>query len=654
LATEDQRDEELRSAGGCGPGGISWRALAVGLLGAIYFACNGPGVGNCNHLPGGSILIVLLVVVLVNPVASFVRLRRFTPLELAVIFNVVTVGILVTILPVYYVPHVIGPYYYATPENGWERVLFPLYPEHLFVSEEGAVLQFFEGIRGVAVPWGAWLVPSAWWLAMMLLFCASSLFLASLLRRRWTDEERFTFPIVQVPVEIIASPPTGRSLNAFLRSRALWVGMAVPVFLHGIRGLHVHFPAVPDIPVQLSLGRFFTTRPWVEMQPFEGFYQTSVIGFAYLLPTEISASFWAFWLFYKLECLVGGILGVPMPTAPGYVARRFGQSQEIGGSLALIGTMLWAGRGYFGGVWRAVRRQANGLADEEEPMGYRTAFAGLVACTVGMVAWCALGGIKWWVAVAVVAVFYVLMVVGSWAVCAGGLIFLQNSFSSFEVLRALTGTRVLGNQSIAMVTVLQRVLCFDLRELLMPSLLNGWRLGDESRASRRAMAWAMAAGISLTLFVSTAFLIWRPYVVGALKLGASENPWIYLNSPRQPSEVAASLIANPESPAWGQLPFIAGGALLVVAMMWLRVRVSWWPVHPVGFLVAGSWAMYTLWFSFLIGWLCKILTMRYGGPRLYQAIRPAFLGFILGETVMGTFWNIVTRITDVSYGVAVG
>jgi len=633
---------------------LSTRALIVSLLAVVYFSCGGPGRGGGNHLPGGALLVVMLIALAYNPVARLLRRRLFSPAEMAAVFNIVAVGILAQILTLYLIPQIVAPFYFASPENRWGSLLHPLYPAHLFVHDEAAVRWFYEGLSGVVVPWWPWVEPTIWWMALLLMFCTAALCLAAILRRRWTEEERFSFAIVQVPLEVIAPPLGQRCLNEFFRNPVLWVGVAVPVVLHTIRGLHVMFPTVPDIPVELPLGRVMTARPWADMRPFDVYYQASVIGFAYLLPAEISASFWAFWLFYKLECLIGSVLGVPMPAASGYAVRQFGQSQEIGASFALVGTLLWSGRGYFRALWKTVCGRPGGLGDADEPMPYRAAVAGLALATVGTVLWCELAGIAWWVALGAVLVFYVVLTVGSWAVCAGGLIFLQNSFSGLEVLRTLAGTRAMSPSSLAMLTTVQRIVCFDLRETLMPGLLNGWRLGDDSRASRRSSTVGMAVGVVVALVVSCLYTIWRSYDHGGLKLAAKGWSWVYVTSPQQPCQVALSLIENPEGPAWGQFPFVAGGALAVVAMMWLRVRASWWPVHPVGFLVAGSWAMYTLWFSFLVGWLCKVLTMHYGGPRLYRAIRPAFLGFILGETMMGVIWGVVEKITGVAYGVGIG
>ena len=51
--------------------------------------------------------------------------------------------------------------------------------------------------------------------------------------------------------------------------------------------------------------------------------------------------------------------------------------------------------------------------------------------------------------------------------------------------------------------------------------------------------------------------------------------------------------------------------------------------------------MHVLWASMLIAWVIKSLTIRYGGLQAYRRFVPLFLGFILGECVVGGGWTIL-------------
>ena len=62
---------------------------------------------------------------------------------------------------------------------------------------------------------------------------------------------------------------------------------------------------------------------------------------------------------------------------------------------------------------------------------------------------------------------------------------------------------------------------------------------------------------------------------------------------------------------------------------------------PAGYVAANSWAMYNMWFPFFVGWLSKVLVLRYGGPDAYKRWRDYFLGLVFGDMIMGGFWTVV-------------
>ena len=84
--------------------------------------------------------------------------------------------------------------------------------------------------------------------------------------------------------------------------------------------------------------------------------------------------------------------------------------------------------------------------------------------------------------------------------------------------------------------------------------------------------------------------------------------------------------ANPASLRW-----FLYGAGMVAAFALLRVRSTCFPLHPVLFLVWGTWPAGNTWGSFLIGWFVKTLVVKFGGGRAYHRLKPVFIGVIAGE-----------------------
>ncbi|MHB1459077.1 MAG: DUF6784 domain-containing protein, partial [Armatimonadota bacterium] len=101
--------------------------------------------------------------------------------------------------------------------------------------------------------------------------------------------------------------------------------------------------------------------------------------------------------------------------------------------------------------------------------------------------------------------------------------------------------------------------------------------------------------------------------------------------------------ASPVGVRWAML-FGLGFTLLLNA---LRMQLSWFPFHPVGYAISSSWSMSLLWVSMFVAWLVKLVLLRYGGLKLYRSAVPFFLGLVIGECVMGSLWTIIGIVLNV-------
>jgi hypothetical protein len=80
-------------------------------------------------------------------------------------------------------------------------------------------------------------------------------------------------------------------------------------------------------------------------------------------------------------------------------------------------------------------------------------------------------------------------------------------------------------------------------------------------------------------------------------------------------------------------------------LQWLRVRLPWWPLHPLAFAVTSSWEINLVWGPLFLAWMFKSLILRYGGRGGFHRALPFFIGLMLGQFVVGSLWNIygITR-----------
>ncbi len=101
------------------------------------------------------------------------------------------------------------------------------------------------------------------------------------------------------------------------------------------------------------------------------------------------------------------------------------------------------------------------------------------------------------------------------------------------------------------------------------------------------------------------------------------------------------------------LIFMGIGFSFLLFLMAMMRHFLWWPLHPIGYLMAEHYTMDWLWFSFLMVWIVKRLILRQGGVNLYRKISPFFLGLILGSSAasctVGTISLIIGRPINTSF-----
>jgi hypothetical protein len=549
----------------------------------------------------------------------------------------------------YLVPHIIAPIYYASPENGWERTVLPRVPGSLWIHDEASARWFFEGLPGgQRLPWGHWARPMLVWSLFTFGLYALFVSLSVLMRRQWVEYERFTFPLVQLPVEMVESATGGRLLNELYRSRLLWAGVALITVIRTVNGLHKFHPSVPEITLNWPLYELLRERPWSYALWMQATIYPLVIGFSYILSGEVCLSLWLFYVFYKAQCVLGGALGLNMPgVTAGYGAYLFAAHEEAGAAVALALWCAYVARGHARSVWQGLVRGGS-LADRDEPLPYRLAVIGGVVGFLLMVAWLLQMGVSPLVAVLDLLLAVAVFVVLSWMVNQAGLLFLQPTFAGSEVLANLFGSRVFTLRSLLVLSLTEHIYFMDLREFLLPSLLNMHRVADDVRLQRRSMlAWGGLA-VAASLLVSAWAAIRLPcYGGGGISMTA--NLWTYVWAPQIPFRWGAALAAlpHPASPKMA-LHFVSGG-LGMLGLLLLRTRATWFALHPIGFIIASGYPMGCLWFSIFLGWLAKVFITRYAGLTGYRALKPLFMGLVLGDCVNGAAWIVVGLITRVGY-----
>jgi hypothetical protein len=597
-----------------------------------------------NHLPVASIFVLLFLVFFVN-----VPLRKLRPRLALTSGELITIWVmLITALVVpgmsfleALIPQLAGISYFATPENEWAETLHRNIPDWLFITDKIAVNDFYRGTQTRIVPWSLWIKPLCIWGLFMLVFYFTLYCLSTIIRKQWTERERFAYPLIQVPLGIASDPDPGSAVSNFFKNRLLLLGMSIPVLFHLINGLHSHFPAIPEIPRAIRLFGAFTEKPFHVLGQYPALQimiYFSVIGITYLLHQDISLSLWVFFLLIKVEHVILTAVGASL--SAGYFHR-----QIMGGYLVFIPGLIWISRRHLADVFHKAfsRKGAASVDDSGEPLSYRAAVLGFLLGSITLVFFNITAGVAPWIAVVIVILLIIMSIVLSWLVTSAGLLRIQAPFMPWQYIHVIASLSVMDARSLALCSF-HRSIFREWREFVMPHYLHSFRAGEETKINTRRLLPVIGLATIVAYVVSCYAILTLTYDKGGLSL----NSYTYRNIPGWVgwiSRLVQYRSGRDSMDAFG----MALGAIVTTFLLIMRHSFIWWPLHPIGFILGGSWPLYHLWSCVLIGWIVKRSILKFGGLGMYRRFRFFFLGLIFGEYAMVGFWMVVSYFTQTSY-----
>ena len=646
-----------------GPRGVTARAVVLGLLGTAVLCAVTPynnykvaaTLLGGNQFPIFALFVLILLVGLNIPLRRLRRARAFAPGEMLTIWTMIVVasGIPSSGMMRTFIPGIAAPLYFSNSQNDWERKVWGGMPEWLKMHDAEAAKAFFTGYpRGQErIPWGAWAGPLFFWGLFAVFFLVASFSVANLLRRQWVENEKFAFPLVTLPVLLAEEPEGGRPVNGLLRRPLLWLAVALTSALHTLRGTHLLYPTVPDVPLQWNLNDYLTVPPWSQIGLFPAMVFFLVIGLSYLLSAEVAFSLWFFFLFYKLEILVCAIYNWDMRAPLGWYSQKlFHALQAFGGATGLLVWTLWTARGHLRAVWRKAMGgpQSSRIDDSAEMLSYRATVTGLILSYGGMGLWLYLAGVPLILIALSLFLTTLALVVISWLVCQAGMLFMAMPYGNIDLVSSTVGTASFKIPPLYTLYNAEGSFIYNTREMVIPSLLNGAKTADAARFPVRPLLWATVASVGTGLVVSAWASLWLPYHNGGGN--AMANSWTYSTGPQLPLRIFGAAASVPYVGSWTNALHILGGFVGVFGLLAAR---SLWNVglHPVGFLGASTHAVHSLWFSFFLGWLCKRLILRYGGMKGYATALPFFLGLVVGDVLNAVAWVVLGYLTNTGYNI---
>lgn len=591
---------------------------------------------------------VALAFLLVLANGLLVRLRpaiALTRSEVLVVYCLLTIS---TAVVVFHVPYVLSiaayPYYHARIEPRWESAVLPHLPGWLHPADHDRIPWFWEGLpAGESLPWRDWVGPTISWHALALAMMVAMLCLGALLRKDWIERQRLTFPLTEIPMSLVGeSGPLPTLRTSMFGNKVFWAGFSVGggatllVWLNGI------YPAVPAPQLYASVGQRFIGAglPLSALSDMFVAVTPATVGIMCLLPAEVSLSVWAWYLLFMLFLLACGALGIPpsgSQVAGSFVPRGFADYTSFGGFIAVSAMVLYQSRGSFGYGLRSLLLRKPEPSDLRAPMDNRAALLGLLVSNAFMLWWALRAGMSWWSFTLIILSFYATMIGTARLVAAAGLTHPRPSPSARSTVIRLLGAATIDPRSLAMYSYLTLGYMQEPANFGTNYMMNSFKLIHSDRIRGRWFSGAViAAAIGATLAGSVG-LLWTAYHYGAVSMEC----WPITAVPTCTFREFTATLASPEkADRWLQLAVVVGGGFTLV-LFWLTSRFVWWPLTPIGFIVASVYHTNRMvWTNALVGWALTSLIRRYGGLSLYRRLRPAFLGLILGQFLVSVFMAV--------------
>ncbi len=648
--------------------GVTLRVVLISLVLAVVFGyalpvidykINNTFLGG-SHLPVGAVAMLLVIVLLVNPIIKslkkgwgFSRNETLT-LYIACLFSSLVPG---HGSENFLIPNMIAPFYFATRENKWLSFFGPyLKPwitpalNHDGTINHAVVDGWYQGLSSTQqIPWSAWLVPLCFWIPFVLVSYAMLGCLSVMLRAQWGEHEALAFPLLRLPLiitEDLDREDKYGTLGRFFRSPLMWAGFGIAVFVQGLRGLHLYFPDVPDFPLGVDMGPLLSEPPWNQIGwvPLE--IHPLVVGVTYLLTSEISFSLWFFYWFIKFQYVVAYLIGFPqgtLPNAEGFPDKLFTGNQMGGCYIAYVAIVLYTGREHFSHVFRrAIGREKARPGEATEVLSYPVAFWGFVLSFIFMVAATTISGVRVDIAIALWLSYLVLAIGLTRVAVEGGMLALQHHTNPLGAIAKLVNSGPSGwltmDNGVSSASFFQAGMVNHMRGFIMPSFVQGFKLAHDNKIAARPLASLISVVVLISVGVSWWTVVRLGYTSSALTFG---HHWWAQDGPKMPAQFTNDMTTSDRSSAPMSWLWLSVGALLTYGMMLARSRFTFFPFHPIGYLMALTYPTATFWFSIFLGWLAKTLISRFGGTDTYRNAIPAFLGLALGDVFMILLWLII-------------
>ncbi len=572
---------------------------------------------------------VIIALVLLNPFLR--RIWRKLALKRAEIlliyaFMTVTATVAGPGIARFFINTIPVPFYFDTPENGFEQYRQYI-PEWVVPHDTEIIRQLYEGAPDGRIPWGAWWLPLTCWMAFYLALFIALMCLMVLFRRQWTEREKLTYPLLYLPMELTDEGEEDSLIAAFFCNRTMWVGFAIAALYNVANMINAYNPAVKALGKSYDLGALFTEHPFTAIRPLVFHYRPDMVGFGYLVSTEVAMSVVIFYLIFKAEALGAAILGYTKAGFP------YQQEQGLGAYVAMAIFLMWVSRKHLIGALRVAVGWKSDEHDEDEPASYRQAVWGFLLASVATFVWTAKAGLAPWVWAIYYSLILAVALVYSRIRAEVGVpqIWMFPYYQHYKGIKFALGSEALRvGGSWQTLTIFTYLVPFSRGyfQSIQGYQIEAFRLAELGNIKPKSMTKMLVISLVVGMAVAWWMHLRSYYEFGAGGVRALEG-WGSGHAKQQFTELAGYADA-PLLPDVARTLAAGFGLVLAGTLTILRVHFLRFPLHPLAYCMTSSYGE-LIWGSFLVVWIVKALVFKLGGMRTYRKLVPAFLGLALGH-----------------------
>ncbi len=496
-------------------------------------------------------------------------------------------------------------------------------------------------------PWDAWASTLLHWTPFMICLSACFIGLSLIVHQQWSKHEQLPYPLAKIAGTVFEKNDQ-QALPKLFYMRSFWVAFLCVSAFHGLRLLHAwwpnNFPAIYTSANFKFLYNIFPTLLKSGAHQITTFhFSFAAIGICYFLSREIG-------LTLGISKFLLAFIGVQVYLSTGTTLGHSDVSNSTAGAyIAYAAVILFTGRHYYSSVFgKAFSFKAAKDHEKNGVIGARLtvlAFAGL------LLSLCTSFQLDFFLALTLSLLTLLSFIVFTRVICETGIPYLQINWSPSVLMTSMFGISSIGAAPLVIMQYITTAVFMDAKNAMMPFVSNSLKMADDYHIKLRRLCTVMLLVVCAAIVVSLCTRLSQLYDMGANAMndGYAKN-WVqnnFLNIStdnlskldaiglRNAPDVADERSIMQRISVWDPdgrtFLLMSLGAIGVIAFFFLRFRFPGFALHPVMFLIWGTWPLGTTFYSFFIGWLIREITIRYCGDKIYQSAKPFFIGLIVGE-----------------------